>query len=189
MSENMSNAELRAEADHLLYGKGILELMSRYGKVHVRGSYALRLMAWKDLDIYLEMSALDEEPFRKLGGELTVVLSPTRVTYNNRVTEPMPGMPHGFYYGFRLGDLHSGGWKIDLWAMEAAEMNPRMLFEEQLAARLTDSTRKVILAIKAQVWTHPEYRKSITSMDIYRAVLDGGAVDVGGFWSFLGRSP
>jgi hypothetical protein len=189
MDEHMTDAQLRAEADGILYGKGILERAARYGKVHVRGSYALQLMAWKDLDIAIAMSPMDEVAFRKLGDELIAALSPTRVTYHNRVAEPMPGMPKGFYYGFRLGDLHSGGWKIDLWAMEPGEMSERISLEEKLASRLTDETRKAILAIKAKLWTHPEYRKSITSQDIYRAVLDGGVADVDGFWRFIGRSP
>jgi hypothetical protein len=93
---------------------------------------------------------------------------------------PWPG-------GFRPGDLHSGGWKIDLWAMQAEELGIRLLHEERLAARLTEESREAIIGIKQQMWTHPEYRKSITSQDIYRAVLDAGVVDLEGFWRFLKR--
>jgi len=189
MSKEMSDARLRAEADRILEEKGIRSIVSRYGNVHVCGSYALRLMAWRDLDIYLDLPGLDEKVFQALGAELASALTPTRVSYHNRVTDPVPGEPLGLYYGLRLGDLASGGWKIDLWALEPADLTERIGREERLAARLTDTTRESILAIKGRLWTHPEYRKSITSQDIYRAVLDGGVSDLDGFWAFLGRAP
>jgi hypothetical protein len=39
--------------------------------------------------------------------------------------------------------------------------------------------------LKSHFWSHPEYRKSITSKDIYEAVLDEGVTDIAGFESYL----
>ena len=47
------DAALRAEADNLLIETGLMDLLRHRGSVHVSGSYALRLMTWRDLDIYL----------------------------------------------------------------------------------------------------------------------------------------
>lgn len=47
------DAALCAEADGLLTGTGLTDLLSRSGMVHVSGSYALRLTTWRDLDISL----------------------------------------------------------------------------------------------------------------------------------------
>lgn len=55
MTRNMSqetDQELRAEADRLL-ASGLPALLADYGEVHIVGSYALRLMVWRDLDIHL----------------------------------------------------------------------------------------------------------------------------------------
>lgn len=114
---------LRAEADELLDGKGLRELLARYGEVQVTGSYALSLMAWRDLDIYVASAEL------------------------------------------------SPAWHFQLGA--------------RIAARLTPAARRAILQIKSQCWRDPGYRKTFTSQDIYRAVLDGGVTDLPGFRRFL----
>ena len=49
---------LRQEADDLLGSKDLRELLEEYGIPHITGSYALQLMTWRDLDIYLEHTCL-----------------------------------------------------------------------------------------------------------------------------------
>jgi len=44
---------LRREADELLKDRGLEALLSAHGLVRPTGSYVLRLMAWRDLDLYL----------------------------------------------------------------------------------------------------------------------------------------
>ena len=56
------------------------------------------------------------------------------------------------------------------------------------AARLTPEMRDAILRIKSQCWQHPEYRRTFTSQDIYRAVLDAGVADLAGFRNYLSGS-
>ncbi|HEX8097431.1 MAG TPA: hypothetical protein VF507_05320 [Pyrinomonadaceae bacterium] len=54
--------------------------------------------------------------------------------------------------------------------------------------RLTDESRSLILAIKDAYWRRPEYRDTMTSDMIYRAVLDHGARALGGFERFIKES-
>ena len=61
-----TEAEIRAEADKLL-SSGLRETLESYGKVHVVGSYRMRLMAWRDLDIHLVREAVDKTAFFALG--------------------------------------------------------------------------------------------------------------------------
>jgi len=57
---------LRAEADALLQGRRVLDILRRFCTPHVSGSYAMRLMTWRDLDIYLEMPRCDTRAFLEL---------------------------------------------------------------------------------------------------------------------------
>jgi hypothetical protein len=43
----------------------------------------------------------------------------------------------------------------------------------------------MILALKSQLWHHPDYRDTITSKAIYDAVLEEGVTDLDAFWAFV----
>src|SRR5207302_11021026 len=76
MKDSLINvdAALRAEADGLLGRTGLKDLLSRSGTVHVSGSYALRLMTWRDLDIYLETPGMTVSEFFALGSRIAALL-------------------------------------------------------------------------------------------------------------------
>jgi len=50
---------------------------------------------------------------------------------------------------------------------------------------MTDDKRGDILAIKEVACTWPEYRRSVCSSDIYRAVLEHNVCDIDQFKSWL----
>jgi hypothetical protein len=51
MTQRFLSDEIRNEADRLL-GCGLMKVLAEYSEAHVVGSYALRLMTWRDLDIH-----------------------------------------------------------------------------------------------------------------------------------------
>jgi hypothetical protein len=55
------NELIRKEADEIIYSKGLLKILSQYEIPHFTGSYSLRLMTWKDLNVYLEADNLSNE--------------------------------------------------------------------------------------------------------------------------------
>jgi hypothetical protein len=69
---------IRAQADELL-AAGLRDTLAAYGDVHVVGSYMLRLMAWRDLDIHLVREPIDKGQFFALGGRIAGLLSPRRI--------------------------------------------------------------------------------------------------------------
>ena len=90
---------------------------------------------------------------------------------NGPLNGPDAKYPPALYWGIRLGDIRKGAWKIDLWALEPPDCREALENCERIAARLTAESRRVILALKAQLWQHPSYRDTITSKTIYDAVL------------------
>ncbi|HKA20325.1 MAG TPA: hypothetical protein VKN18_18700 [Blastocatellia bacterium] len=185
-----SDDELRAEADRLL-ADGLREILNDYGEVNIVGSYALRLMVWRDLDIHLVQAKLDRKSFFEIGARIADLLSPHRMHYRDQTVISTEGLPAGFYWGVYLGDERAGAWKIDIWLTDSAGFRAVREYGERVSKRLTERTRQSILDIKAACWKHPQYRKAFSSRDIYDAVLDHGIKDVEEFWSLLrdrGRS-
>jgi hypothetical protein len=178
------DAALRAEADALLDG-GLRHVLAPYGAVHVVGSYMMKLMAWRDLDVHLVMEALDREAFFGLGGRLATLLNPERMHYRDETERRSAGLPNGLYWGVYLGDERRGAGKLDVWATDARGLDRVLSYCGGIERRLSASTRETILMIKSECWRHPEYRRSLGSADIYEAVLDHGVRDVESFWTFL----
>ena len=172
---------IRKEADQLLGPKGLRSLLKDYGTPHVTGSYVLHLMTWRDLDIYLDAPDLSEESFFRLGGRIASCLSPVRMSFRNERIVRTPNLPLGLYWGVYLGDERKGAWKIDIWAVDSQECERQLDFNRQLAAAVTPSFRCRILSIKQACWKDPGYRKTYTSQDIYRAVIEQGIEDIDGF--------
>jgi hypothetical protein len=186
MAAAQSDVILR-EADRILES-GLLALLTRYGEPHVIGSYSLRLMTWRDLDIHLVQAQMNVSAFFSLGGELAALLKPHRMHFRDETIVGTPGLPTGLYWGLYLGDEKAGAWKIDVWATDREDFESVRRFNDGIASRLTDETRAAILAVKAACWRHPQYRRGFTSADVYAAVLDRGVRDVDAFWADLKAS-
>lgn len=179
------DAALRAEADALLEKHAVLDVLRRYGTPHLSGSYAMQLMTWRDLDIYLAMPDVSVPAYLDLGRDLGRALGPRKLSFTDHLNFPATeGLP-GLYWGVRTDDLARGGWKIDLWGVTPAVCDERLSYCQTLAARIDRNARQSILAIKNDVCRLPAYRRTITSHQIYEAVLGGGARTVEDFWTWL----
>ena len=93
------DAALRAEADDLLVRTGLKDLLSRSGTVHVSGSHALRLMTWRDLDIYLEAPGMMVSEFFALGSRITALLDPWKMFFTNNRGRLDAKYPPALYWG------------------------------------------------------------------------------------------
>jgi len=182
-----SDEALHREADGLL-DAGLRDAIATYGEVHVIGSYALRLMTWRDLDIHVVRDPPDVAGFFEPGGAIAALLEPHRMHFRDERRVGTVGLPRGLYWGVYLGDERAGAWKIDVWSTDRAGFEDVRLHGERLAARLSGASRQTILNIKSACWRHPEYRRAFSSADIYSAVLDHGVAEVEGFWRFIGRT-
>lgn len=178
--------QLRAEADALLERHGVWDILRTFGTPHLSGSYAMRLMTWRDLDFYLEMPVPDTRAFLELGRELGGALMPRKLSFTDHLHFPPTEGVSGLYWGLRTDDLSRGGWKIDIWGVDPAVCAERVAYCESLAARIDEAARSTILRIKNEVCRLPGYRNIITSQHVYDAVLVGGATAVEDFWKFVG---
>lgn len=170
----ITNKQIKAEADHLLYEKGLYNLLRKYGEPHISGSYDLNLMTWRDLDIYLQVTEENEKDFFLLGADINLSLQPIKMHFRNELIAKTPGLPLGLYWGVYLGNERTGAWKIDIWYMRSVECKRLLEYCAVLKEKVTPEAAVDIMNIKSQCWSDPQYRKSYTSSDIYQAVLERG---------------
>jgi hypothetical protein len=178
------DSALRAEADGLL-GSGLHDVLAGYGDVHVVGSYALHLMAWRDLDIEIIREPPDRRSFFELGYRLANHLMPPRLHYRDEVVARTPGLPIGLYWGIYLGDERAGAWKIDVWSVDRQHAESARAKMAGLQARLSPEIRRTIIELKSKIWADPGYRRTFSSQDLYDAVLEHGVRDLNTLWEFL----
>jgi hypothetical protein len=180
-ASRMENAEIKREADLLMRACGLPELLAAYASWFVGGSYSYDLMCWRDLDIYVRDAQRDLKRCFEVGYELTARLNAQKSRFTNNVG----GEPDGFYWGIKLGDVREGAWKLDVWFLDDASYEEHAAYSAALRERLSAETRAAILAIKEAFWRRPEYRDTVTSDLIYRAVLEHGVRDVSDFERLL----
>jgi hypothetical protein len=170
-SEELEAAAAAARAD-----LGLDELLGTLGEPHLVGSAALGLMVWPDLDMTVVCDRLDVEVLHGAATELVRHPRVRQLTFRNdsghwnRETDKYPD---GIYWGIDYRDGERV-WNIDIWFVTEPDRQPDLRHLRELAPRLTPETRAAILDIKRAWCERPEYRRTVTSFDIYSAVLDRG---------------
>ena len=164
----MDNEQLRNEADLLVKKCSLPELLAHYPSWFIGGSYNYGLMCWRDLDVYVLDPQHDLKKCFEIGYEVTRRLFAKKSRFTNNIGAD----PNGLYWGIKLGDERQAAWKLDLWFLDEAGYEKHSKYCDSLRVRLTLETRSAILEIKEAYWRSSEYRHTITSDSIYRAVLD-----------------
>ncbi|HYJ45368.1 MAG TPA: hypothetical protein VEV81_02060 [Pyrinomonadaceae bacterium] len=173
----MDNETLKVEADRLILDCGLAHLLAAYAEWFIGGSYSYDLMCWRDLDIYILDPQHDLRRCFEVGYSLTERLNAKKARFTNNIGDD----PNGFYWGIKLGDERQGAWKLDVWFLDSASYEEHAGYSASLRERLTPETRAAILSIKEAYWRRREYRDTVTSDMIYRAVLDQGVTSVRAF--------
>jgi hypothetical protein len=186
-SHESLNALIKKEADAILYEKGLIDILSAFGKPYVHGSYLLDLMTWRDLDIYLEVDNISTTEFFKLGERICDSFSPIKMSFRDEVKAKTKGLPEGLYWGVYLGNERAGDWKIDIWAISLSECQRLFQYCTSIKQKLTAEAAQRIVAIKAECWRDPAFRRSYSSSDIYAAVLDNNVTSIEEFKEYLKR--
>ncbi|MHC4886218.1 MAG: hypothetical protein ACYTGH_14165 [Planctomycetota bacterium] len=180
---------LRVDADDLLDRQGLRAVLAEAGHVEPAGSYLMRCMGTRVLDLYLQVEPLLEEPFFALGGRLSSHLVPLSMTFRNSRLNAAVNEPRGLQWHVFLGEPESlGAWQVRVTAMERYEYDDRMGFTIQLHDRMSPAHRLHILAILAQRNRSLEMRNRISNTEVWRAVIDRGVTDFQDFCELKGIS-
>jgi hypothetical protein len=170
---------LRTESDHVVNALGLNQSLAALGDPIRVGSSALGLMVRNDIDITVVCEALTmttHESVVSLAAELARHHRVNKVQFRNDTGawNTDPTYPDGLYLGVNYRSPQGEDWNLDIWFIDDPARQPDLQNLQQMPAQLTRETRAAILAIKQAYAKNPEYGRSITSHDIYRAVLDNG---------------
>jgi hypothetical protein len=76
-------------------------------------------------------------------------------------------------------------WKADIWFVDEPDRQPDLAHMREIPPRLTTVVRAAILVIKEAWAGRPEYGRTVTSWDVYRAVLDHDVRSVAEFGEWV----
>lgn len=178
------NNKILDEAEQILYEFGLYDSLMKFGNPHVSGSYLMKLMTWRDLDIYLEMDSIDTDTFFELGKEISTKLNPSKMSFRNELIGKTQHLPIGLYWGVHT-NLFNQKWKIDIWAIDSETVNQKQSEVEGMKVKIDKSKRNIILELKNILHNHPLYRKTFFSIDIYDAVLNDEIISLEKFKEWL----
>ena len=178
---------LRAEGQRVLADSGIGAIIDEAGFAPV-GSQAMRTMTWRDLDFERPESPPDWEQHWEIGRRLAMTGWCVRLNCVN-ATRESPQDP-GLYWGLRVAhpDTREATpkdapsiWKLDLWRIPPDDFERNHRQCERWLSLMTEEKRASVLAIKRALCYGPEYRRTVLSIHIYRAVLEHGVGDLPAF--------
>ena len=185
---------LREEAAKLLDATGLQDLLTgSFGECAIVGSYALDLMTWRDLDIYVPAERTELTRFVDTLPRLHAAFAQAgrtlfRAVFNDEWAKSRGDYGRGYDWGLRAAAGEGPVWKIDLWGWDRATFARKLEAAEALKRRLAGADRSLILGLKQEAQRLPGFRDNVTSFDIYRFVLAGAGTTLGELTDF-GAAP
>jgi len=178
-------SSLQNQANEILKKFGLIDLLSKYGNPIIVGSLALGLMTWEDIDIDLEVDKnFNDSSYFEIVQYFFKQNNIKQVILIDNRKELEPGRPRSMYIGIIFEDSAKTSWKIDIRILSANKGWAQDDIDK-IKSRLTPLAIENILKIKKDVAKHPKYRKEISSIDIYTAVLDKDVKDLDGFKKYI----
>ena len=158
---------LKVHANELLFQRGIDTILRKYGEVFYCGSYALDLMAWPDIDLFIRLkegSLLDMVPEFRSASEIKCMKD---LHLKNSL------MPKGEYLQLKFdAPSWKAKFKVDIWSYSEEEQERNLAQMEEIRSKLTPAKKELILAVKQAIMTEAGRTPSLSGVKIYDAVLN-----------------
>ncbi|MEC0201204.1 hypothetical protein P4H39_01025 [Paenibacillus lautus] len=180
---------LQDEASEVADELRLYELLSQAGEPVRVGSSALGLMVWRDLDMTVICSRLNQQLIAQIASELMLHAGVRELKFINDtgVYNTDPAYPDGLYIGLKYMSQQGKEWKTDIWFVDEPERQPDLKHIVTMPEQLTQERREAILQIKSDWASRDEYGKTVRSFDIYTAVLEENIRTPEQFQAWLGQ--
>jgi len=174
------NKKLKTEIGKINKKYSLPQLLNRYGKLHVTGSYVYDLMAWKDYDVVLEMDKLDNKIVYSLIKDIGLSMKPQELKILDNCDKHNKNRPQGYWVGIYIDD-----WKIDLWIMDKKNASKEVIQTEKLVQMLKNVNKSDLISLKSKLAENPDYHKKFSSVDLYNAYVCDNVRTVEQFYKWL----
>ncbi|MEI6228852.1 MAG: hypothetical protein WCP11_02440 [Candidatus Saccharibacteria bacterium] len=166
--------QAKKTAQKILDQTNLIQILSKYGEVIIGGSFKYDLMWGPDIDIcvicddtrHASTSALHELIDNKVA---------QKYEYGDFVAFPRDKRPKSYILNLILPS-DGQKWEIETWFFNEYPDN-QTVTNKLIADKLTDETRQMILEMKKQRAESGDDKHQISSVDIYRQVLENGVKD------------
>ncbi|MBO0812060.1 MAG: hypothetical protein J2P23_08425 [Microlunatus sp.] len=167
---------------------GLHAILDPVGSVRPAGSFELGLMVWPDLDLEVITPDLPR-PENVVGvlRDLVLVSGVRKINYADHRDAVGGELPRGIYLG-PDPEFLGVRWQVDVWFIDEDQAEERRRLTETIRDRMNDGTRRTIQQIKQIAAASDRYHRGVSSVDIYRAVLDEGVTSMDGFVTYLART-
>ena len=172
--------DLYKEADLLLHGHGLLDILREYGEPHVIGSSTMDLMTWPDLDIDVIPDSMTIEKLHRLTRTLLERFSPVWYEAKEEITDKGKTV---WFHGLET-EITGTRWNIDIWFFDAETIEKAEAFCNGIREKTKEnpSLREAVLTLKKELLSRGLYSfEKYRSMDVYKAVLELGICDIDTF--------
>lgn len=170
----MNAVTIHEEADRLLYEYGLLDILKRYGRVFVVGSYQMQVMTWNDLDIYMDRDDLNDRNYYNLVTDIIQEMTPIRFDGHLSIDR------NSAFLGVETR-ISEKRWNLDIWWKEKSEIEEALARARNMAACMEErpEIKRAVMEIKRDLIARKLYgfdkgKKHYHSQEIYEAVFDDG---------------
>lgn len=182
------SARVKFDADTLLKSDGIEAILKHAGEVVYSGSYALDLMVWNDIDLYVipKKNKSPEQCAAQLAAMLAVRNDVDFVKVEKNIWKRMPAVPNGVYVGVKIPKPgYKLEWKLDIWIVGEEERAKNKKLLADILRHLDEPKRKLIIEAKLKLMGDQGRTPSMSSVHVYRAVLEMGLTSVDEVIAFI----
>lgn len=161
-------SQLKNSAKSLLASVNILETLSKFGEVHVVGSYAFDLMTEPDIDVVV----ITDDPKGSSEKALECVLGQhlfQKLEYGDFQKFPRENRPPFFIFNMRT-PWEGEFFEIEAWFVPKAEAQEKLAFVEMMK-NISDKQKQEILELKLERKKKGVDKKELSSYQIYKKVL------------------
>lgn len=166
----MNYIERKRMATLILNKTNLLDTLSEIGDICMVGSYVLDTMAWNDIDIYIENSAMSMDELYRMTEYIIRTYNP--IWYEAKEEKDKNGNKTWFH-GFETM-FYDERWNFDLWFLSAESIRETQSYSDEISKGIDNSgsIKESIVNLKSDLIDSGLYgHDKFTARDVYEAVL------------------
>lgn len=165
LEEHSKNTKKHAET--LLQSTNLLNILKKFGNVHLVGSYPLNIMYGPDIDIIVGSKNIRKSSMDALQ-EIIEKQIFRKVEYGDFVNFSMENRPKGYILVLKA-IVEKINWEIEVWFLE--DVSKELNYYKTLKSKITKLNRIKILEAKHLRHTSKTNKHSLSSYEIYDQIL------------------